>query len=516
MERQSKMRGNIILLPQPSDDMADPLNWSQRKKYTTLGILSLAAFASHCAAIGNQQGISSQADLYHKGLNDMADTVATAIAGLVAGPLFLMPLIHIFGCCSVLLWSMVAATGGTIWSALMTKPDQYVAFTLSRLFVGLFSATPTILGPQMLVEIFFLHERGTVFNFFMVWSTFGTVIGPTLGGFIADHAPWPYEFWWTVALQGVVILLAFLFLEETGFTREDRKVYPLPPSSFVRNRVATYFPGTRVARTGGLKAAVSDISICIYYLSAHHIQLHSAWAQILIGVTPVTILVGIFMLGLSGWFVSFNTLLSVFLQDPIEAGGYGFSAQQNAAFTFTMWIGAAVALIWGHFFNDRIPLYFVARYSGTWKPEYRLHALWVPAFLVQPIGLGIVGATLQYHLHYMVLAVGTFLVTASSVAISPVAINYLVECFMKYPTELNCILGIYRLGIGLGIPFFIDAWVAQVSIGWVFGTMAILCLVLFVPIVILMLYGHAIRQMGFAELHEDEEGAQIMKEETEK
>jgi hypothetical protein len=50
-------------------------NWGQRKKYLTLGILSLAAFTSHCAAIGNQQGISSQADLYHKSLNDMADTV---------------------------------------------------------------------------------------------------------------------------------------------------------------------------------------------------------------------------------------------------------------------------------------------------------------------------------------------------------------------------------------------------------------------------------------------------------
>lgn len=181
-----------------------------------------------------------------------------------------------------------------------------------------------------------------------------------------------------------------------------------------------------------------------------------------------------------------------------------------------MWIGAAVSLIWGHFFNDRIPLYFVAKYSGTWKPEYRLHSLWVPAFLIQPIGLGIVGATLQYHLHYMVLAVGTFLVTASSVAISPVAINYLVECFMKYPTELNCILGIYRLGIGLGIPFFIDAWRAQVGVGWIFGMMAVLSLVLFVLIVILMRHGHAIRQMGFAGLRGDEEGAQIMKkEETE-
>lgn len=50
-------------------------NWSQRKKYLMLGILSLAAFTSHCAAIGNQQGISAQADLYHKSLNDMADTV---------------------------------------------------------------------------------------------------------------------------------------------------------------------------------------------------------------------------------------------------------------------------------------------------------------------------------------------------------------------------------------------------------------------------------------------------------
>lgn len=118
-----------------------------------------------------------------------------------------MPLTHIFGCCSVLLWSMVAATGGTIWSALMTKPDQYVAFTLSRLFVGLFSATPTILGPQMLVEIFFLHERGTVFNTFMTWSTIGVIIGPTLGGFIAEHASWPWDFWWTVALQGAVIVL---------------------------------------------------------------------------------------------------------------------------------------------------------------------------------------------------------------------------------------------------------------------------------------------------------------------
>lgn len=103
---------------------------------------------------------------------------------------------------------MVAAICGSIWSALMTNPDQYVGFIISRLFVGLFSATPTILGPQMLIDVFFLHERGRVFNIFMVWSNAGVIVGPTLGGFIIQHAPWPWAFWWAVALQGITIVLS--------------------------------------------------------------------------------------------------------------------------------------------------------------------------------------------------------------------------------------------------------------------------------------------------------------------
>jgi hypothetical protein len=54
-------------------------------------------------------------------------------------------------------------------------------------------------------------------------------------------------------------------------------------------------------------------------------------AQVLIGISPVTLLAGTYLLVMSGFFVGFNTLLSVFLQEPVESGGYGFSAQQSAA-----------------------------------------------------------------------------------------------------------------------------------------------------------------------------------------
>lgn len=131
-----------------------------------------------------------------------------------------------------------------------------------------------------------------------------------------------------------------------------------------------------------------------------------------------------------------------------------------------------------------------------------------------PIGLGIVGAALQYHLHYAVLALGTFFVVFTSICVTPIAINYLVECFLHCSTEMNCILGIYRLGLGLAIPFFINAWVAKVGVGWVFGIQAILTVVMFVPIVILMLYGHTVRQSGFEELRKDEEGTQVIRKDV--
>ncbi len=35
-----------------------------------------------------------------------------------------------------------------------------------------------------------------------------------------------------------------------------------------------------------------------------------------------------------GWFVTINTLLTVFLENPVREGGYGFTPQQNAACMF--------------------------------------------------------------------------------------------------------------------------------------------------------------------------------------
>ena len=107
-----------------------------------------------------------------------------------------------------------------IWSAKMTGAGDYNAFVVSRLFGGIFGSVPSILGTGMILDIFYLHERGRALTTFHVSLLLGTVAGPTFGGFIVEHVAWTNEFWWTVALQGFIFILGQFSVVKTTFECE--------------------------------------------------------------------------------------------------------------------------------------------------------------------------------------------------------------------------------------------------------------------------------------------------------
>ena len=73
---------------------------------------------------------------------------------------------------------------------------------------------------------------------------------------------------------------------------------------------------------------------------------------------------GTFTLISFGFYVAMNALVPVWLQKPVAEGGYGFSLEQNAAFTFCHWIGILLVQIVGHYLNDKIPLAIARRRNG--------------------------------------------------------------------------------------------------------------------------------------------------------
>ena len=68
----------LVLVPQPSDDEADPLNWPLRKKCFTLGLVSACTLIGIAQTLANQSGFFQQAVAYHRTPNELSYSVCPA------------------------------------------------------------------------------------------------------------------------------------------------------------------------------------------------------------------------------------------------------------------------------------------------------------------------------------------------------------------------------------------------------------------------------------------------------
>lgn len=133
----------------------------------------------------------------------------------------------------------------------------------------------------------------------------------------------------------------------------------------------------------------------------------------------------------------------------------------------------------------------------------------MPAVLL-PVGLGIFGSALEYHLHYMVLALAVFLINFCEIALVPVVITYVVECFTHHAAEVNTVLNFFRLILGSVVPFFIEPWLVRVGPDWVFGMMAFFTVFAFSLTGLLAWKGEDIRGCSLPSVRRSEEGTRVV------
>ena len=181
-----------------------------------------------------------------------ADTVLQVVAvtaSIGIGPLIFVPLSHKYGRSFIFFWSMVGLLVTGIWSATMTKSNQYGPFVAARAIAGLFGGNFVTLGSGVLVDMYFLHQRGKAFTTLNLAFLLGVVIGPTFSGFIVQSAPWPVQFWWTNGLEALILILAFFFLEDTYYDRPstENQGSNRVRKNFLANRMETFFCGSRTA-----------------------------------------------------------------------------------------------------------------------------------------------------------------------------------------------------------------------------------------------------------------------------
>lgn len=183
MRHGKSSNANIVLVPQPSTDPNDPLNWTYREKMT---VLSVTLFGSilYCAVITSMfnPAFNVIAKDVHASLSDVVRTSGyfTLTVG-VTGPLF-SAFAHKYGKRPCFLFGAVMALIGHIIGATLGS-RSYRWLVAARVIQGVSAPPYEALIYAVVSDMFFVHERGlylAVTNFVVVTITnlTGAVSGP--------------------------------------------------------------------------------------------------------------------------------------------------------------------------------------------------------------------------------------------------------------------------------------------------------------------------------------------------
>ena len=110
-----------------------------------------------------------------------------------------------FGSRNVMVWSMAIFTVGTLLCGLATSLESLVAW---RIVQGGGGAALVPLGQTILLNVFPSYQHGLAISVFGVANMAGPVLGPSIGGYIAELWSWRWVFYLTVPF-GIAAFVGF-------------------------------------------------------------------------------------------------------------------------------------------------------------------------------------------------------------------------------------------------------------------------------------------------------------------
>ncbi|OAL27593.1 hypothetical protein AYO22_03497 [Fonsecaea multimorphosa] len=455
--------GHTILLPQPSADPNDPLNWSRFKKHIILIIISMTAFLPDYGSATGAVTLLPQAAIWNMTPDHVNHSQVGNVFMLGAGGVVVVALSAYFGRLPVLFYFIVLATATAIWCA---AAKSFESFMAARILNGFFSTVAQGGGLMFIYDMFFFHERARKINIWAAFIILSPYFGPLFAAFIISTQSWQVPFWVYVAETALCLVLIILFVEETYY---DRRI---PPESQPPR-------GSHISRLLGISQ----------WRSRH---LRNSLSQALMRPVKVilkpTVFISCFYYLLTfAWVVGINTTLAIFLT-PL----YNFGPKQIGYFYFTPIVAALLGEVTGHWLHDFIATTYIRKHKGHFEPEVRLWAMWVstPFMLAGLVGLGF---ALEEGFHYMVTSLFWGLYVFG-IMVTTVGLNaYNLDSYPEASGETASWVNFCRTTGGFIISYFQVTWANAQGTKVSFGIQAAICAFAFCLIVFLQFFGKRLR-----------------------
>ncbi|KAF2201000.1 MFS general substrate transporter [Delitschia confertaspora ATCC 74209] len=474
---------DIVLVPQPSDDPNDPLNWTTMKKLTTILIVIFGCTLYGAviaplllSAVGV---IARDFGKFIGTINNLSGYMLLVTSCM--GP-FVCAISRKYGKRPVLLVSSLFAMIGTIVGS---ATSSYKGFLACRIIQGAAISAFESLGVAIIGDLIFLHHRGyfmTIFQF-----TLGVITNLTsiVTGPIATNLGWKYLFHIMIAFSAFETIILFLFVPETSYNRDplydiDEAVaahsLSMGNSSGKAQKVETEICPESMSTSSPTPRSYPPKKTFTQELSLWSGQIYSHEPFYKLVLAPFLILTNLTVL----WFVLITGGLAVLLVSTsmvtpqiFMAPPYSLNPAGIGYLSTGPVVGGIVASLLVGSTGDPLVKWCAGRNEGVYEPEYRLLGM-LPSVVA---GAGLVGfgyATQNGESVYVtatMLGITIFGIVAASIAASA----YILDAFRSMSSELFIMNMVSKNLVMYGFSTFVNEWMREegpVRVFSIFGGVA--------------------------------------------
>ncbi|KAL4250309.1 MFS transporter superfamily protein [Abortiporus biennis] len=217
LKRGTGRQSHIVLMPQPSDDPRDPLNWPRWRKEACFWTLAFAASLDGALSPLASAGYVLLSQKFNVSVDEITSSFGFILLGLGCFMFAQSALAVKYGHRIVYLVSVALMFISCMWCA---ASPNLISIRASRVFQGFGMSALQSLVASTLEQIYFIHERGSR-N--VIWSfsiLAGITLGPLIYSFVIERMAWNLGFWFVSIPLGLCLILVFFFVPETTYTRE--------------------------------------------------------------------------------------------------------------------------------------------------------------------------------------------------------------------------------------------------------------------------------------------------------
>ncbi|KAF2462462.1 major facilitator superfamily domain-containing protein [Lineolata rhizophorae] len=451
---------HIVLVPQPSDDPNDPLNWPYWKRLSIMAILVYGGCLF--AAVVGPLLSSGQAIIAVEFGRTIADlTLLSGYQLLVAacsGPI-ISAFSRKYGKRPTFLMSTFFGLLGTI---IGSATDSYDGLLAARIIQGGSICAYEAIVYSIIGDIFFVHERGlqtsiVTFTMTAVSNLAGVVTGP-----IVDNLGWKYLFHILVACSAFQLVLLFLFVPETTYHRDMQYNLDEIDADIPADQLSEKQDRSAVTIESAPGRAAQPRKKSFWQELAVYTGSHSDENFLQLVVAPILCclnLAAFWMVVVVGMVISFYVAVSYVAAQIFSAPPYLLTAAGVGYVFLGPFIGGILGSILLGFTNDPLIIWCTKRNGGIYEPEFRL----IQAVLGLFCGAGLVGfgcITQNKDAPEAAAFMWGMQLFGTVFLVSPIS-SYVIDSYREMSSEVFIASMVFKNFMFYAYSYFVNNWTAM-------------------------------------------------------